>query len=79
MTVPGLGFSKVKVVDAVQIHVLSVPCKGGLPHPKVEVWCVDSFDLNPAFTHHGVQNGVEMADVPLSHILGRKNSTEARD
>lgn len=69
MTVPGLGLSKVKVVDAVQIHVLSVPCEGALPHPKVEVRCVDSFDLNPTLVLHSVQNGVEMSDVPLSHIL----------
>lgn len=77
VTVPGLGLSKVQVVDAVQIHVLSVPSKGTLPHPKVQVWCVDSFDLDPAVVLHYVQNGVEMPDVPFSHILQRKGSAEA--
>lgn len=76
-TVPGLGFSKVQVVDAVQIHVLRVPCEGTLPHPKVEVWCVDSFDFDPAVVLHYVQNGVETPDVPFSHVLQRKSSAEA--
>ena len=47
-----------QVVDAVQIHVLSVPRKGTLPHAKVEVRCVDSFDLDSALALHSVQNGV---------------------
>lgn len=71
MTVPGLGLSKVQVVDAVQIHVLCVPCEGTLPHPKIEVWCVDSFDLYPALILYSVQNGVETSDVPFGHILQR--------
>lgn len=58
-----------KVVDAVQIHVLSVPGKGTLPHPKVQVWCVHTFYLNPTLILHGVKYGVETADVPFSHIL----------
>lgn len=74
--VPGFGLSKVKVVDAVQIHVLSVPCEGAFPHPEVEVWRVHPFDLDPALVLHYVQNGVETADVPFSHILHRQNSTE---
>lgn len=32
---PGLGLSKMKVVDAVQVHIFSVPGEGGLPHAKV--------------------------------------------
>lgn len=68
-SVPGLRLSKVQVVDAVQIHVFSVPCESALPHPKIEVRRVDSFDFDPALVLHRVQNGVEMADVPFSHIL----------
>lgn len=66
-----------QVVDAVQIHVLCVPRKGTLPHAKIEVRCVDSFDLDAALVLHGVQNGVETADVPFSHILQRRDSAEA--
>lgn len=58
-----------KVVDAVQIHVLRMPGEGALPHPKVEVWCVHSFDLDSTLILHGVQNGVQTANVPLTHIL----------
>lgn len=71
-TVPGLWLSKVQVVDAVQIHVLCMPRKGTLPHPKVQVRCVDSFDLDPALVLHRVQDGVEAADVPFSHILEKE-------
>lgn len=33
-TLPGGGLSKVQVVNAVQVHVLGVPWKRALPHPK---------------------------------------------
>lgn len=71
LTVPGLGLSKVQVVNAVQIHVLCVPCKGTFPHAKIKVWSVDSLDLDPTLTLYSVQNGVQMANVPLTHILQR--------
>lgn len=35
-----------KVVDAVEIHVLCVPRKRRLPAPKVEVSRVNAVDLN---------------------------------
>lgn len=74
ITVPGLRLSKVQVVDAIQIHVLSMPRKRTLPHPKIQVRRVNSFDFNPALVLHYVQNSVEMANVPLSHILQRRDS-----
>lgn len=77
VTVPRLRLSKVQVVDAVQIHVLCVPREGTLPHPKIEVWRVDSFDLDPALILHSVQNGVETANVPFSHILQKRDSAKA--
>lgn len=77
LIVPGLWLSEVQVVDAVQIHVLCVPREGTLPHAKIEVWGVDSLDLYPALVLHSVQNGVKMANVPLSHILQRMDSAEA--
>ncbi len=42
-----LGISKMKIVDAVQVHVLRVPGEGGLPAAKVEVGCIYSADLDP--------------------------------
>ncbi len=76
VTVPGLWLSKVQVVDAVQIHVLCVPRKGTLPHPKIEVWRVDPFDLDPTLILHSVQNGVETTNVPFSHILQKRDSAK---
>lgn len=32
---PGLGLSKVQVVDAVEVHVFCVPGKRSLPHAKI--------------------------------------------
>jgi hypothetical protein len=42
-----LGVSEMKIVDAVQIHVLGVPGKARLPAAKVEVGRVHSADLDP--------------------------------
>jgi len=57
----------VEIVDAVQVHVLSVPCKAGLPHPKVEVSCVHTRDMYPILPGHGVQDGIQIVDVPFPH------------
>lgn len=66
---PGLGFSEVQVVDAVEIHVLCVPGECALPHPEVKIWSVDSFDSDPTLSLHSVQNSVETANIPLRHLL----------
>lgn len=66
---PGLWLPKVKVVDAVEVHVLSVPGKGGLPHAKIQVRCVDSFNDNTALLLHHVQQSVEVTNVPLMNAL----------
>ena len=54
-----------------------MPGEGTLPHAKIQVWCVDAFDLDPAVALHRVQNGVEAADVPFSHILQRRETAGA--
>ena len=41
-----LGISVVKIVDAVQVHVLCVPGKGRLPAAKVQVGRVHPADLD---------------------------------
>lgn len=68
---PGLGLSKVKVVDTVKVHVLSVPGKCGLPHAKVEVGSVYSLDNNPTLLLYHIQECVEVANVPLLNVLYR--------
>lgn len=78
LIVPGLGLSKVQVVDAVKIHVLCVPCEGTLPHAKIKVWGVDSLDLDPTLILHCVQNGVKVANVPLADVLQRVESAEQK-
>ena len=54
---PEFGGSEVEVVDGVEVHVLSVPSKGGLPHPEVEVGSVDSRNSHSVLVHHSVKNG----------------------
>lgn len=58
LSLPGLGFSKVQVVDAVEVHVLRVPSKCGLPHAKIQVRCIDALNGDATFTFHSVQYGV---------------------
>lgn len=58
-----------QVVDTVEVHVLGVPGKRGLPHAEVQVRCVDAFDGDATLTFDGVQNGVQMANVPLLDVL----------
>lgn len=58
-----------QVVDAVEVHVFSVPGKRGLPHAKVKVGSVDALDDNAALLLHHVQQGVQMANVPLLNVL----------
>lgn len=51
---PGLRLSEVQVVDAVEIHVLSVPGKGRLPHAEVQVRGVDTLDGDPTLLLHQI-------------------------
>lgn len=67
--IPGLGCTKVEIVDAVEIHVFRVPRECGLPHAKVQVSCVHSFNLHIIFFIDAIQDGPQMIDVP--HILIR--------
>lgn len=62
-----------QVVDAVEVHVLSVPGKCGLPHAKVQVGSVDTFYDDATLLLHHIQQCVEMANVPLLNILTRDN------
>ena len=66
---PGLGLPEVQVVDAIQVHVLRVPGEGGLPHAKVQVGRVNTLDDGAALTLHHVQDGPQVPDVPLGHVL----------
>lgn len=61
--------SEVQVVDAVEVHVLSVPGKGRLPHAKVQVGSVNTLDDDATLLLHHIQQGVEMANVPLVNVL----------
>lgn len=58
-----------KVVDAVQVHVLCVPGEGGLPHTKVQVRSVDPLNGNTTVLLDNVQDGVQVTDVPFFDIL----------
>lgn len=69
MQLPGLWFPEVQVINAVEIHVLSVPSKSGFPHAKVEVGCVYSLYSNTTFMLHGVKDGIQMPYIPFLDIL----------
>ena len=58
-----------QVVDTVEVHVLGVPCKGGLPHAKIQVGCINSLNGDATFRFNGIQNGVQVANVPLFDVL----------
>ena len=59
-----------EVVDAVQVHIFSVPGEGGLPHAKVKIWSVNPLDGYATVLLDNIQDRVQVADVPLFHILG---------
>lgn len=67
-----------EVVDAVKIHVFSVPGKGGFPHAKVQVWSVDPLDGDTTVLFNHIQDGVQVADIPLLYILKRYNDFNIR-
>ena len=75
-SLPLFRCTKVEVVDTIEVHVLCVPGKAGLPHPKVEVGSVHSRDVYPILSRDCVQDGVQTIDVPLLHI---RLSEGARD
>ena len=54
-----------QVVDGVEVHVLSVPGKRGLPHAEVEVGRVDSGNGHAILIHHPIQDGAQTVDIPL--------------
>lgn len=68
-SIPRLGGSKVQKVDAVQIHVLCMPGKSGLPHTEVEVRCVDPLNLDPIITSHIVKDASKTVDIPNILVL----------
>lgn len=63
-----------QVVDAVEVHVLCMPSKRGLPHAKVEVGSVDSLNNDATLLLHHIQQGVEMTDIPLFNTLENRYS-----
>lgn len=66
---PRLWLSKMQVVNAVEVHILCMPSKCGLPHAKVEVGSVDTLDNNATLLLNHIQQGVEVADIPLLNTL----------
>lgn len=58
-----------QIIDTVEVHVLCVPWKGGLPHAKIQVGCINTLNSDAAVALHSIQNGVQMANIPLLDIL----------
>lgn len=61
------------VVDAVEVHVLRVPGKRGLPHAKVQVCSVDPFNLDAIVFAHTVEDGAQLVDVPAFLVRVRES------
>lgn len=59
-----------EVVDAVQVHIFSVPGEGGLPHAKVQIWSVYPLDGYTRVLLNNIQDRVQVANVPLFYVLG---------
>lgn len=60
---PGFGLSMMQVVDTVQVHIFSVPGKGGFPHAKVQVRSVDTRNRNSTASQL-IQDRWQTIDVP---------------
>lgn len=58
-----------QVIDAVKVHVLSVPCKSGLPHPKIQIGGIDTLNGDAALMFYSIQDGAQMANIPFFDIL----------
>ena len=43
---PCFWCTKVNIINTVQVHILSVPGKGSLPHAEIQVSCVDALNLD---------------------------------
>ena len=58
-----------QVVDAVQVHIFSVPGESGFPHAKVQIGCVHTLYLDPIVFVDEIQDRTQFADVPLCHVV----------
>lgn len=58
-----------QIVDAVEIHVLSVPSKWSFPHPKIEIRSIHPLNGNAALILYYIQNCIQMANIPLIYML----------
>ena len=63
--IPLLWFSKMKVINTIQVHVLRVPSERCLPHPKVQVSCINAWNAHPILLCYSVQYGSKVIDVPF--------------
>jgi len=70
-----------KVVDTVQVHVLSVPREQRLPHPKVQICRVHTLDANTDLVLDLVENRAETVYVPhfLVSIIQRSRDVSSVD
>lgn len=58
-----------QVIDAVEVHVLSVPRKGSLPHTKIQVGCINTLNGDSTVMFHSIQNGAQVANIPFFDVL----------
>lgn len=53
--VPEFGFASVEVVDGIEVKVLLMPAKEGLPATDIEIWLIDPLDvLSKAMIKEGI-------------------------
>lgn len=62
-----------QVVDAVKVHVLSMPGKCSFPHAKIQIGSIYPLNNNTTLLFYHVQQSVEAANVPLVYVLYKRN------
>lgn len=58
------GRSKMDVIDAIQVHVLSMPRERRFPHTEVEIGSIDPFNLYAVLFIDTIQDTAEPIDIP---------------
>lgn len=61
-----------QIINAVQIHIFSVPGECSLPHAKVKICGADPLNEYSVVILHVVQNGAQAVNVPVILVVIRQ-------
>lgn len=63
-----LWTSEMYVVNGEEVHIFHMPCEGGTPHAKVQIWCVDTRNLG-VISEKARKDRREIRHVPMLGIF----------